>query len=160
VAVQGAACSGDAALAPAPWPPRVPSNPRGGYAWSLVADLDVLASCEWCATLTAGSIAPWTVAADLLCANPGDICSDCAACTTAVDECPGTVTMDRQIDGRPHVGVRADRGPAWLSLTLGLSHSGTTCPGDATWLCHLEALESEPALVFADGFEDGLDAWS
>lgn len=131
--------------------PRV-ETAGSAYAWSLTVDEDIDAPCEttqcnscgacWNMSMTAS---PLATTQDLECANPGDVCSDCNSCTTAVQTCPDLLTMTRSVDVKSHSPLRSGAA-AWLSIEVTLDYSGTvTSPlsdcGNKHWECHLETLE-------------------
>ena len=156
IAMLGDACTAQVGLEPDVWPIRVPDDPLAGYAWGLTATIDLFApECAGCALLTMITLSPWTIGQDLLCANEGILCSDCDGCIEEADTCPDELAMVRAVTVKPHTHLREDQGPVWLTLTLDLQSSGTQCPGDESWACHLEVLELVPTLPFLDDFESG-----
>lgn len=149
VAYQGPACdTATAIITPDAWPVIVHA-PGTARNWQLnITDLDGVEQgmvCDACNTLSLLTRGPLTIAAGLDCANPGDVCSDCADCVTFIGACPGesVATMTRFVNLAAHAPLRNEGLAGWVTIDFGVSYSGISfdpCAGKS-WGCHIEVLE-------------------
>ena len=148
VAFDNGDCPGNASLDPSPWPPRVPADPTGGYAWTLEAAIGVRNfdnMCQACFGMSMSTRSPTTLATSLDCDNPGDLCSDCDGCIEPIHAgCSppqSSLAMSRELTVRAHDALRA--GPGWLTMGVSMvfsSQTDQTCAAQE-WACHVEVLE-------------------
>jgi hypothetical protein len=131
VAFDNGDCPDNAALDPPAWPPRVPSDPTGGYGWLLEAAIGVRNfddTCQACFGMSVSTRSPTTLAAGLECDNPGDLCSDCDGCIEPIHAgCtpPQTsLAMSREVEVRAHDPLRS--GAGWLTMGIHMVFSSTT----------------------------------
>jgi hypothetical protein len=136
-------------LSPAESPPRV-VDATPVYQWDLqVTDIDFpcedaeCSTCRFCLSMQFLALDPLSGAAELLCANEGDVCSDCGEGCLPPSPlfCPSTGEMSRVLEVRDHAPIR--QGPAWVTMELQLDYTGDDLEGCGAkqWTCHMETLE-------------------
>lgn len=121
-----------------------------GYDWTLeITDIDFPCddascdTCQFCLDMHFNVLEPLSGSPGLVCAEEGDVCSDCGqGCLPASPfACPSTGTMTRVLEVRPHDPIR--QGPAWVTMELEVLYTGDDLAGCSgkRWLCHIETLE-------------------
>ena len=133
-------------------PPEYPvrqQTPGSAYAWTvLTSDVDTVCtngpctSCQVCLNRQMGTLGPLSVAAQLDCANTGDLCA--ASGTFSAVVCRQPVTFTGAINIKAHTPLRTGAA-AWVTVNYSQDYSGTvasaTACGNKRWACHIETLE-------------------